>query len=250
MIAGDHDQRLAWMLIVKVQGFLNSFVKGQGVFNGGPGVIGMAGPVNLATFHHHEETTRIIKKLNTLFCKLGKRYVVLGPVDFVIKCLPSGQGMIIGDNLIAGLRIKVQKFVFIGNNPVVVVTQRIKDIAKGPLNLLKASSAEIVKAAGSEIVADLVIHVAAGLMGVKNSRGCVINGYAGDNTHLHSLFLGCFSKGFVGSYSIRVHGNDTNIGLHTAGHSGSRGSRTGNESIIGIGGAHPVNRQSAHGQFF
>ncbi len=210
----------------------------------------MAGPVNLAPFHHHEETLRIIKKLNAFCSKLGKRDMVLGPVDFVIKGLSSGQCMIIGDNLIAGLRIKGQKFVFIGNNPVAVCSHSIKNIAQIALNLLEAAAAEIVKAAGSEIVTDLVIHAAAGLMGVKNSRGCVIDGYAGDNTHLHSLFLGCFSKGFVGSYSIRVHGNDTNIGLHTAGHSGSCGSRTGNESIIGIGGAHAVNRQSAHGQFF
>ena len=49
MVAGDNNQGFGGMLFIEGQGFLYRLAKGQGVGDGGAGVVGVAGPCLLYT---------------------------------------------------------------------------------------------------------------------------------------------------------------------------------------------------------
>ena len=73
------------MLLGEGDRLLHGVGERDGVGNGGAGVVGVAGPVDLAALHHQEEAGVVVQDLNALLDVVGEGPVAIGPVVFVGK---------------------------------------------------------------------------------------------------------------------------------------------------------------------
>ena len=89
------------MLVIEGQGLLDRVVESQGVANGGGGVIGVAGPVDLAALDHQEEALVVVQHLDGLGRKLGQGDVGTGHVHDV------GHGLVVLQPTVPGQDLAV-----------------------------------------------------------------------------------------------------------------------------------------------
>ena len=77
MVAGNDDEGFLRVFLVKLHRFGNRLVEGQGVMDRGGGIVGMAGPIDLAAFDHHQEAIGVIEDGNALGHIFGHGHMIL-----------------------------------------------------------------------------------------------------------------------------------------------------------------------------
>src|SRR5699024_8664687 len=101
VVAGDQDQGLLGVLLGEVDGHLHRVGQGHGVMDGGAGVVGVAGPVELAALAHHEGAVLVVAQdLDALFHIVGQGPHVLGAVDLIGHGVAVGQVLVDEDGLL------------------------------------------------------------------------------------------------------------------------------------------------------
>ena len=70
--------------------------------NGGGGIIGVAGPVDLTSLAHHEEALVVVQNLNTLFHIVGQGPQFVCPVQLIGHGIRVGQMLVDNDDRTGG----------------------------------------------------------------------------------------------------------------------------------------------------
>ena len=242
MVAGHQDQRLVGVLVVEGDGFLDRVGQRLGVAQGGTGVVGVAGPVDLAALDHHEEAGVVVEQLNALRDIVGQRPGAFLAVQLIGDGVAVGQ-LLADDHGLAGLggqglglRLGAHHGVArVGGQGVQVVL-----VLLGAGGLQQRAAGEVVKAAVDHFQADLVVAVAADLVAVEGGGGGMVQVDAGDHADLVAqLILQLFGDGLVGDGAGLVHVDGAAVGLVAGGDGGGGGSRVRAEAgaVVGLGAA-------------
>ena len=94
------------------------------------------------------------------------------------------------------------------------------------------SAAEIVKIGFQEETVDAGVLVAVSTVGVKARRRCVVDTYACNNAHLHTLVVSHFGNCSIRSRCVGIYRNAVDVGLVACGESGGSGSRTSDIAVL------------------
>ncbi len=204
MVAGDHNEGLLRMLLGKGHGFFHRVSQGKHIVDHGAHIVGVAGPVDLAAFHHHEETLLIaFQGADACGGHFGQAQVPAAfgqAIDFVFHGLAVPQ--LGGDG---------QHAAFLsadGPDSLVGVVQGeavlLGDFQQILLGLVRAgglqeaaAAQEIHHVAGQALHGDVIIGAALGGFGIVGRGGGMVQGHAGDHAHLHAGFLGIFGDDLV-----------------------------------------------------
>ena len=98
MVSCDQNQSFFGVVLGEVDGYLYRVGQGQGVMNRGGGIVGMAGPVDLAPFAHHEKAFVVVKYLDTLFYIVCQGPHIVSPVQLIGHGVRVGQMLVHDDN--------------------------------------------------------------------------------------------------------------------------------------------------------
>ena len=224
------------VLVVEVDGHLNGVAHLQHIVDGGGGVVGVAGPVDLARLGHHEEAVGVIQHFDALADVVGQLPLAGGGVDGVVH--GGGVGALLGDDqgLVAGLQgsgagLGGDQLVALGDGHVVVGDGAAAGI-------LEVAAGKVLKAAVGQLLADLVVVLAAGLMGVEGGGGGVVDVDGAQDADLVALLavqlLGDGLEGDVAGPGGHV--DDAGLGLFARSDGGGGGSGVGAEGGGVIGG--------------
>ena len=66
VVSGHQDQGIIGMLGVELHSGLHRVVHLDHIMDGGSGIVGVTGPVDLAGLHHHKEAVAVVQQLNAL----------------------------------------------------------------------------------------------------------------------------------------------------------------------------------------
>ena len=242
VVAGHQDQRLVGVLVVEGDGFLDRVGQRLGVAQGGTGVVGVAGPVDLAALDHHKEAGVVVEQLNALRDIVGQRpgaflaVQLIGDGVAVGQLLADddggtgagGQGFGLGLGLDDGVPGVGGQLVQVG----------LVFLRAGGLQ--QRAARKVVKAALDHFQADVIVVVAADLVAVEGRRGGVVEVDAGDDADLVAqLVLELFGNGLIGHGAGLVHVDGTAVGLVAGGDGGGGGSGVRAEAgaVVGLGAA-------------
>ena len=236
VVGGDQDQGVVGVLVVEVDGHLDGVAHLEHVVDGSGGVVGVAGPVDLAGLGHHEEAVGVIQHFDALADVVGQLPLAGGGVDGVVH--GGGVGALLGDDqgLVAGLQgsgagLGGDQLVALGDGHVVVGHSAAAGV-------LEVAAGKVLKAAVGQLLADLVVVLAAGLMGVEGGGGGVVDVDGGQDADLVALLLvQLFRDGLEGDVAgPGGHVDDAGLGLFTGSDGGGGGSRVGAERSGVVGG--------------
>ena len=116
-------------------------------------------------------------------------------------------------------------------------------ILVGAGGFFQAAACEIFKAGIHQLLADLVVIVAAGLMGIEGSGGGMVEVHRTDDAYLPALLaMKLFRNGFIRRGAGEVHIDHAGIGFVAGGNGGGSGSRVRRKAagIIGHGRARHI----------
>ena len=238
MVAGHKDERFVRVLFGKVDGDLYRIGQRQRIGHSRASVIGVAGPVDLAAFAHHKEAGVVVQNLDALFDVVGQRPFAVLPIHFVVHSVRVCQMLVDqddlfirgGDGLGVGLRI--------GDLVACLFRQIIEAglVLVGAGDLLEAAAGKIFKTGLYKLFADLVVIVAAGLMGVERGGSRMVEVDRADDADLPAfLAMEFFRDRLIGRGAGDIHVDHAGIGLVAGGDGGRRGGRIRREAARVIG---------------
>ena len=249
MVGGHENQRLVGVLVVEVDGSLHGDVEGKHVMDGGGGVVGMAGPVDLAALGHHEEGLLVAQALDALLDVVGEAPLALSGVELVVHGVTVGQSL--GDDedvaridtqgLGVGLR---------GGHGVASLCGELVEV--GLVLVLVGggkprAAGEELKAGLGHLLADCVVVLAAVLVSVEGSRGGVVHVDRGEYADLVALLgVQLLGNGLERlGQGLGVHVDGARLGLVARGDGGRGGSGVRAEGR-GVIGGHAAHMGEAH----
>ena len=241
VVAGDQDQGLIGVLLGEVDGHLYCIGQGLRVVDGGGGVVGVAGPVDLAALARHKEAVLVLgEHLNSLFHVVGQGPHVVGAVDLVGHGVAVGQVLVDDYHRAAGDLLGLS----LGLDHMIARLFRqgvqIGLISLGAGGLEQAAAGEVLKAGVDELQADVVVVITAGLVGIEGGRGGMVEVDGGNDAHRIALLgVELFGNGFVGNGAGFVHVDGAGVGLVAGGDGGGGGGGVGGKGVgvISHGGA-------------
>ena len=232
VVAGHQDQRLVGVLPGEVDGDLYRIGQGHGVVDGGGGVVGVAGPVDLTAFAHHEEALIVVQNLDALLHIIGQRPHGVGTVQLISHGAGIGQVLVdeddgaAGDLLSLGLRGDHVIARFLSQ----VVQALLVFVGTGGLE--QTAAGKILEAGVDQFQTDLIVAAAALLVGVEGGGGGVVEVDGGDHADLPAqLILQLFADGLIGYGAGLVHVDGTGIGLVAGGDGGGGGGGVGSKAV-------------------
>ena len=241
VVAGDQDQGLLGVLGGEVDGHLHRVGQGLGVVDGGGGVVGVAGPVDLAALAHHEEAVLVLgEHLDALGHVVGQGPHVVGAIQLIGHGVGVGQVLVDdhhgagGDLLGLGLG---------GHHVVAGLLGQVVQVllvALGAVGIQQAAAGEVLKAGVHQLQADVVVVVAAGLVGVEGGGSGVVQVDGGDHADgVALLAVQLLGDGLILHGAGLVHVDGAGVGLVAGGQGGGGGGGVGGEGVgvIGDGGA-------------
>ena len=226
MVTGHKDERFVRVLLGKVDGDLYRIGQRQRIGHSRASVVGVARPVDLAALAHHEEARVVVKDFNTLCDIVGQRPFAVLPIHFVVHGIGVCQMLVDqddlfirrGDSLGVGLRI--------GDLVARLFRQIIETglVLVGAGDLLEAAAGKVFKAGRYKLLADLVVIVSAGLMGVERGRGRMVEVDGADDADLPVLLaMELFRNRLIRCGAGDVHVDHAGVGLVAGGDGGRRG---------------------------
>ena len=240
VVAGDQDEGLVGVLLGKGHGLVHGVGQGDGVGNGGAGVVGVAGPVDLAALYHQEEAGVVVQDLNALLDVVGEGPVAVGPVVFVGKGIGISQMLVNNEDLAVGggdgLGLRLGHDHLVAGVGSQVVEAGLVLVGAGGLQ--QAAAGKILEIGAHQLLADLVVVGALGLMGVKGGGGGVVQVDGGDDANLPAeLRVELFGDGLIGHGGGLIHIDGAGIGLVAGGEGGGGGGGVGAEGtgVVGDG---------------
>ena len=138
---------------------------------------------------------------------------------------------ILRDNLpllVGFLQVDFADFILVGDGVAFLLGELVDVVVAAPV-ALEAAAAEIVEIGLDEVDADVVVVVAALVVGVEGCRGGVVDGDAGEDADRAAVLLGDFRDGFELALALGVHADASVVGLFAAGDGGSAGGGVGDE---------------------
>ena len=213
------------MLLGEGNRLLNGVGERDGVGDGRAGVVGVAGPVNLAALHHHEETGVIVQHLDPLLHIVGERPHILGAVIFIGKGVRVGQMLVNDENGAGGDGLGLS----LGHDHLIArLSGQIVEaglVLGGAGGLQQPAAGEVLEAGGHQLLSNFVVVAAAGLMGIESGRGGVVQVDAGNHTDLPAELLPkLFGNGLVSHSGGLIHIDGAGVGLVAGGDGGGGGS--------------------------
>ena len=222
------------MLLGKVHSHLHCVSQSHGVVDGGSGVVGVAGPVDLAALTHHEEAVVVVQHLDALLHVVSQRPHVLGAVQLVGHGVAVGQILVHQNGLLGISAHSLGLLVGHGHGVAGFLGQIIQVV----LVLLftggrqQAAAGKVVKVGGDQLLADLIVVVAAGLVGVESRGSGVVEVDGRDDTDFPVfLVLKLLGNGLIGSGAGLVHVDGAGIGLVSGGNGRGGGGGVGAEAV-------------------
>ena len=175
MVAGHHDQGFGRMLFQERAGHADGIVEGDEFSQRGGGIVGMAGPVDLAAFHHDEETLRVaLEIVDRCLRNFRKRKIARRPVDGIGHGNAVMGGGHRADHLAQLLVLELQDFFPVGQGGVACVGECLPErhLAGIPVavQLGKKPPAEKIESALRGLVADFTVAVPLVYIGVVPRR--------------------------------------------------------------------------------
>ena len=219
MVGGDEDQRLVGVGVVEINCGLNGVAHFQHIVDGSSGIVGVACPVDLAGFGHQEEALLVFQQLDALLDVGGQQRLACTGGQ-------SGSAGLCGHDVVTGL---CGNFVVVGAGPVAV-------------HFLELAARKVFKARVCQLDADLIVVLAAVLVGIERRRGGMVDVDGGDHTDLIILLLvELFCDRLIRHIAgPRAHVDDTALSL-VAGRNGSCGRsriRAERRAVVGRYAAH------------
>ena len=240
MVAGHQDQGLLGMLSGKVDGHLHRVGQGHGVVDGRGGVIGVAGPVDLAALAHEEEAVVVVENLDALCHMVGEGPHLVGTVELIGHGVAIGQVLVNDDDGAVGHRFGVGLGFHHGVARGFCQGVEILLVTLGAGGLEEGAAGEVVEAGVDELQADLIVVVAAGLVGIEGGGRGVVEVHRGDHADFPALLgFELLGNGLIGGGAGLIHVDGAGISLVAGGDGSGRGRRVGAEAVgvIGHGGA-------------
>ena len=239
VVGGDKDQGLVGVGVVEVHRSLHGVAHLQHIVDGSSGIVGVAGPVDLAGLGHHKEALFVVQQLDALFDIVGQLPLAVGSVHGVVhglaiaQILGNDQGLACtgGQSRCTGLSSD-HVVTCVGSHGMVVGAGTVA------VHLLELAAGKVLKAGVCQFHADLVVVLAGLLVGIEGSGGGVVDVHGGDHANLIA-FLGVqlFSDGLVGHIAgPGAHIDDAALGLVAGGDGGGGGSRIRAEGGAVVGG--------------
>ena len=227
------------MGVVEVHSGLHGVAHLQHVVDGSSGVVGVAGPVDLAGLSHQEEALLVFQKLDALLDVVGQLPLASGGIHGVVHGLAVGQILgddeglartggqgcgpgLGGDDVVAGL---CGNFVVVGAGAVAV-------------HLLELAAGKVLEAGIGQLDADLVVVLAGALVGVECGWGGMVDVDGGHDADLVVLLpVQLLGDGLIGHIAgPGAHVDDAALGLVTGGDGGRRGGGVRAEGGAVVGG--------------
>mgnify|MGYP006064335869 CR=1 FL=1 len=243
VVAGDQDQGLVGVLGGEVDGHLHRVGQSLGVVDGGAGVVGVAGPVDLAALAHHEEAVLVVAQdLDALGHVVGQGPHVLGAVDLIGHGVAVGQVLVDEDGLLGVGAHLLGVSLGAGHGVAGLGGQRVQVllVALAAGGGEEAAAGEVLEVGGDHLQADLIVAGAAGLVGVEGGGGGVVEVHGGDDAHGVALLLvELLGDGLVLHRAGLVHVDGPGVGLVAGGDGGGGGGGVRGEGVgvVGDGGA-------------
>ena len=239
MVGGDKDQGLVGVGVVEVHRSLNGVAHLQHIVDGGSGIVGVAGPVNLTGLGHHKEALLVVQQLDALLDVVGQLPLAVGSVHGVVHGLAVTQ--ILGNDQGLACTGGQSRCTGLGSDHVVTgVGSHGMVVGAGTVavHLLELAAGKVLKAGVCQFHPDLVVVLAGLLVGIESSGGGVVDVHGGDDANLIALLgVQLFSDGLVGHIAgPRAHIDDTALGLVAGGDGGGGGSGVRAEGGAVIGG--------------
>jgi len=241
VVASDDDEGVLGMLLHEIHGHADGGVEGDDVAYGRGGVIGVAGPVDLAGLHGEEESLRALgrEEFYPLGYVIRERRVARLPVDVVGHGHGILEGLVDRDDLpVPGLECPEA---LRGGHDLVAfglhVLDRVGLVALGALRLAEAAAAEEIEARVGELER-YVVHVpAARDLRVEPRRRRVVERYVGYDAHPVSGLLSHFRyrRELGGLSGIHVDDARECLVARGEGGDGARGVRDDRARIVSRG---------------
>ena len=242
MVAGDQDEGLVSMLLGEVDGHLYRIGQGLGIVDGGGGVVGVAGPVDLAALAHHKEAGVVVQHFDALGYIVSQSPHVVGAVQLIGHGVGVGQVLVDDDGFLCIGADGVGLGVGLGHGVAGLLGQLIQVglVSAAAGGLEQSAAGKVVEARLDQLQADLIVAAAAGLMGIEGGRGGVVQVDGGDDADLPALLgFQLLGNGLILDGAGLIHIDRARVGLVAGGDGGGGGSGVGGEGVgvIGDGGA-------------
>ena len=239
VVSGHQDQGIIGMLGVELHSGLHRVVHLDHIMDGGSGIVGVAGPVDLAGLHHHKEAVAVVQQLNALADIVGQLPLSRSGIHGVVHGLAVGQ--ILGnDQGLACPGLQGSSTGLGGDNVVTGLCSHLVVVGAGAIavHLLELAACEILKSGVCQLHTDLIVVLAGLLVCIEGSRGGVVNIHRGNNANLVALLLmELLRNGLIGHITgPRAHIDDTALGLFAGSDGGSGGSGVRAEGGAVVGG--------------
>ena len=243
MISRYDDDGLVGVLLVELVGHLHGFVHIQHLVHSITDVIAVAGVVDHAALDLEEETILLFahEVVDASAHNLLQRQVVL--------VLIQGVGDVVAAQfLVLVVALEEDEFVGLATFLLILLVTASEDGVAGSLGLvaqcglallgigaMEVAAGEEVEATLAQILANLVVHIAVGLMTVEAGWGGVCDGYVRGHAHSSTGFLRPHSNAGAGCLQVFQHADGSVLGLLAASQRSSAGSRVCHAVGGGVG---------------
>ena len=200
-VVGRHNnQRFVGVLAVELVCHANGFVKIFHFVEHRGGIVAVASPVNLAAFHHKEETFAVALRFGEL-ADAGTRDVLQSQVALLaVDGIRQGSGIFLcrsfgleEDNLFGLAHFLFEILIAAGNHVASLFALCIKVWRTGVIligRFQEIRTAKVVEARLRQLRADFIILAAIAHVGVESCRRGVVDGNARGYAHCRSVLLG------------------------------------------------------------
>ena len=207
--------------------------------DGSGGIVGVAGPVDLAGLGHQEEALLVVQQLDALPDVVGQLPLACGGVHGVVHGLAVGQSL--GDDEgLACTGLESGGVCLTGDDVVAVLGGDLVVVGAGAVavHLLELAAGKVLEAGDGQLLADVVVVLAGLLMCIEGSGGGVVDVDGGDDAHLVVLLgMELLGDGLIGHIAgPGTHIDDAALGLVAGGDGSGSGSGIGAERSAVVGG--------------
>ena len=239
VVCGDKDEGVVGVGAVEVHSGLHGVAHLQHIVDGSGGIVGMAGPVDLAGLGHQEEALLVVQQLDALPDVVGQLPLARGGVHGVVHGLAVGQSL--GDDEgLACTGLEGDGVCLTGDDVVAVLGGDLVVVGAGAVavHLLELAACEILEAGDGQLLADGVVVLTGLLVGIEGGGGGVVDVDRGDDAHLVVLLgVELLGDGLIGHIAgPRTHIDDAALGLVAGGDGSGSGSGVGAERSAVVGG--------------
>ena len=244
VVCGDEDEGIVGVGVVEVHSGLHGVAHLQHIVDGSGGIVGMAGPVDLAGLGHQEETLLVVQQLDALLDVVGQLPLARGGVHGVVHGLAVGQCL--GDDEgLACTSLEGSGVCLTGDDVVAVLGSDLVVVGAGAVavHLLELAACEVLEAGDGQLLADGIVVLAGLLMSVEGGGSGVVDIDRGDDAHLVALLgVQLFGNGLIGHIAgPGAHVDDAALSLVAGSNGGCGGSGVRAEGGAVVGG------HTAHG---